>query len=73
MLLVTLDAVNDFPALPVREGEHVVVAVLTRVATNTLQPGLCQPDLFSAAAFLGDMVESIEVFNLSPTRPTPAA
>ena len=68
MLLVTLDAVNDFPTLPVRQGEHVVVAVLTRVATHAIQPDLC-----SAAAALGDMVKSIEVFNLRPTRSTPAA
>ena len=68
MLLVTLDAVNDFPALPVRQGEHVLVAVLTRVADHAIQSDWC-----SAAALLGDIVKSIEVFNLCPTRSARAA
>ncbi len=60
-LLVTLDEVNDFPALPVREGEHVIVAVVVTDASDDRPP--CDFDSFE----LGQTVTRTEVFRLAPS------
>jgi hypothetical protein len=62
MLLTSLHAVNDFPALPVREGENVVVAVLSFNGDDHDRP---QRD--AGATVFGDVLTSTEVFRLHPT------
>lgn len=57
-VLVTLDAVNDFPALPVREGEHVMVVVARPRPTGSWA------QLGSA---LAPVVRRAEILRLRPT------
>lgn len=61
-LLTSLRAVNDFPALPVREGENVVVAVLTGVGDVR-----DRPEWDVGATVFGSVLASTEVFRLHPT------
>jgi NIPSNAP len=62
MLLTSLHAVNDFPALPIREGENAVVAVLTCVGDV-----LDRPEWDVGATVFGSVLKSSEVFCLRPT------
>jgi NIPSNAP len=65
MYLTSLDAVNDFPALAVRENEHVIVAVLAAEHGRAGQADLST--WHSAGSVLGDALEGIDVFRLRPT------
>ncbi len=62
MLLTSLHAVNDFPALVIREGENVVVAVLTGVGDV-----LDRPEWDAGVAVFGGVLKSSQVFCLRPT------
>ena len=62
MLLTSLHAVNDFPALPVRENENVVVAILTGIEDVGYRP-----EREGGAEVFGDALKSTEVFRLHPT------
>ena len=60
-LLVTLDAVNDFPVLPVRERENVIVAVVARESPDD------ERMLKFETPALGPRVLRTDVFRLTPT------
>jgi hypothetical protein len=61
-LLVTEDAENDFPSLPVREGEHALVCVIGH--PDRARPGGGQ--LRAAASRLPNLI-GIEELRLAPT------
>ena len=62
--LVTLNAVNNFPALPVRGQDYVLVAVFTADQIGAGET----PDWTSIAArHLGKALRSCEIFSLTPT------